>query len=375
MLGERPERKAVVVMNCRLVRWLLLALLLTMPGALAATPPAAPAAADAPPFPPGRLAQILAPIALYPDPLLAQILMAATYPLQVVEADRWLQNPGNAGLSGDKLAAALQNLRWDPSVKSLVAFPRILRMMDRDLNWTEALGDALMAQQPAVIDAVQALRRQAQAAGTLNSDANREVSVVKGSVTVQPTNPQIVYVPQYDPGQVYGDWPWQDYLPDESWLEGWPDWGFGYPNGYPVAPGAGRRAGFNWPLHQIDLGAAGRAPIAPEVWQHSPVDRGGTALREPAGGASLSAPDPFTTAPAAPEALRGSPVEVLRGSPAGTLSGSTPTIAPAAARAGGFGPGAFGRRGAWHMARGYRGGFGGFAAGWGRGGGGRERRR
>jgi hypothetical protein len=366
-------------MNGGLVRSVLIVLLLTMQAAFAATPPAAPAAPEAPPFPPGRLAQLLAPVALYPDPLLAQILMAATYPLEVVEADRWLQDPGNAALSGDRLAAALQKLGWDPSVKALVAFPRILRMMDRDLGWTEALGDAVLAQQPAVMDAVQALRRQAQAAGSLGSNSKQSVDVVKGTVAIQPTTPQTVYVPQYDPGQVYGDWPWPNYLPDESWLEAWPDWGLGYPNEYPVPPYLWRWARLDWPLHQIDVSAArfnaiaaGRAPVASQVWQHNPVDRRGVAYRDAASiarfqGADAALREPAGSVAAAPEVLRGSSVAVLRG--------STPTVAPAAtARAGGFGPAAFSRSHPAQMFRRYRAaGFGGFAAAGGRGGG--ERRR
>jgi hypothetical protein len=112
--------------------------------------------------------QLVAPIALYPDPLIAQILMAATYPLEVVEADRWLQIPANAALRGDALTAALQQLPWDPSIKSLVPFPQLLHMMDANLQWTEQLGDAFLAQQADVMDAVQRLRKRAQAAGALD---------------------------------------------------------------------------------------------------------------------------------------------------------------------------------------------------------------
>jgi hypothetical protein len=115
----------------------------------------------------GRLAQMLAPIALYPDDLLADILMAATYPLDVVEAARWLQDRENAALKGDRLFAALQQKPWDPSVKSLTPFPRILRMLDANLEWTEQLGEAYLADPAAVMDAVQRLRRRAQLAGRL----------------------------------------------------------------------------------------------------------------------------------------------------------------------------------------------------------------
>src|ERR1700749_2668810 len=102
------------------------------------------------PFTPEQLDQLLAPIALYPDALLAQILMAATYPLEVVKADRWLQDPAHSNLQGDQLPAAMEAEPWDPSVKSLVPFPQILRMMDQELDWTEQLGSAVVAQQGGV---------------------------------------------------------------------------------------------------------------------------------------------------------------------------------------------------------------------------------
>ncbi len=123
-----------------------------------------------------QLDQMLAPIALYPDPLLAQVLMAATYPLDVVQADRWLQDPGNAALRGDSLNAAMEQALWDPSVKSLVPFPQVLHMMDGNLTWTEQLGEAFLASQPAVMDSVQRLRQRAQAAGRLQSSSQEVVS-------------------------------------------------------------------------------------------------------------------------------------------------------------------------------------------------------
>jgi hypothetical protein len=116
---------------------------------------------------PARLGQMLAPIALYPDDLLADILVAATYPLDVVEAARWVQDPQNTALKGDRLFAALQQKSWDPSVKALAPFPRILRMLDANLEWTEQLGEAHLADPAAVMDAVQRLRRRAQSAGRL----------------------------------------------------------------------------------------------------------------------------------------------------------------------------------------------------------------
>ena len=148
--------------------------------------PAAPPEAEVPAPPPPaetlslfkaeQLDQLLAPIALYPDALLAQILMAATYPLEVIKADRWLQDPSHAYLRGDQLAGAIEAEAWDPSVKSLVPFPRILRMMDGELDWTEQLGHAVMAQQADVMDSIQRLRHQAAAAGTLWSNSEQRVT-------------------------------------------------------------------------------------------------------------------------------------------------------------------------------------------------------
>ena len=137
------------------------------PPAPQAESPATPRTKLTSPLSPARLGQMLAPIALYPDELLADILMAATYPLDVVEAARWLQDPQNAALKGDQLFAALQQKSWDPSVKSLTPFPRILRMLDANLEWTEQLGEAYLANPAAVMDAVQRLRRRAQLAGRL----------------------------------------------------------------------------------------------------------------------------------------------------------------------------------------------------------------
>ena len=142
-------------------------------------------AVDASPLTAEQLDRLVAPIALYPDPLIAQILMAATYPLEVVEADRWLQIPGNAALKGDALIAALQQQHWDPSIKSLVSFPRFLHTMDANLDWTEQLGDAFLARQANVMDAVQRLRQRAQAAGSLASTPQQTVSTEDQEIAIE----------------------------------------------------------------------------------------------------------------------------------------------------------------------------------------------
>lgn len=189
------------------------------PGNPNVMPPPAASFAGAPVAPPQQaytqeqLDQLVAPIALYPDPLIAQIMMASTYPLEIVEAQRWRQNPQNAALTDPQLQAALEQQPWDPSVKSLVAFPQVLSMMDNNLQWTEQLGDAFLASQPALMNSVQNLRQKAQAAGNLASTPQQTVTQQQGDVIIQPTNPQVVYVPYYNPMVVYGPWPWVGYPP------------------------------------------------------------------------------------------------------------------------------------------------------------------
>ena len=164
-------------------------------------------------YTPEQLNQMLAPIALYPDQLVTQILMAATYPLDVVEAARWLRKPENAALKGDQLEAALLEQPWDPSVKALILFPDIIEMMDANLQWVGNLGDAFIGQQADVMDEIQRLRQRALAAGTLQSTPSQTVTAEDNIVTIEPANPEVVYVPIYDPTYVYGRWPYPDYPP------------------------------------------------------------------------------------------------------------------------------------------------------------------
>ena len=153
-----------------------------------------------------ELDQMLAPIALYPDSLLSQILMASTYPLEVVQAARWSR--AYPGLAGADAVRAVASQDWDPSVKSMLAFPQILSMMDERLDWTRWLGDAFLDQEPRVMDTVQTLRQRAYAAGNLNSDAQVRVVRQDRIILVEPVNPQLVYVPYYDPTVIYGAWWW-----------------------------------------------------------------------------------------------------------------------------------------------------------------------
>lgn len=160
-----------------------------------------------------QLDALLAPIALYPDDLLTQVLMAATFPLEVVQAGRWLEQPGNKDLKGDALEKALQAQKWDPSVKSIVPFPEVVALMNDNLDWTQQLGYAFADQQTAVFDSVQRLRRQAQGAGNLQSSPQQVVREENATIIIQPAETNTVYVPSYNPTTVYGTWPYPSYPP------------------------------------------------------------------------------------------------------------------------------------------------------------------
>src|SRR5271167_3054289 len=181
----------------------------------------APAAAAEPGPPPGaataqELQELVSPIALYPDVLVAQILAGSTYPTQVVEADRWLKQ--NPNLSGDQLAAQVNQQAWDPSIKSLTQFPTVLQTMNNNLAWTSDLGEAYYNQPADVMNAIQVLRKMAMDAGTLKSTDQQKVEVqpappaaqggaqpsVQQTVIIQPAQPNTVYVPQYNPTTAYG---------------------------------------------------------------------------------------------------------------------------------------------------------------------------
>jgi hypothetical protein len=160
-----------------------------------------------------ELDQMLAPIALYPDSLLVQILMASTYPLEVVQADRWAKQ--NKDLKGDALTTALEKQGWDPSVKSLVSFPQVLSMMSEKIEWMQTLGDAFLGQEKDVMNAIQKLRKKAHEAGNLKSTKEQIVIVEKETQTIviEPANPQVIYVPAYNPTVVYGVWVYPAYPP------------------------------------------------------------------------------------------------------------------------------------------------------------------
>ena len=176
----------------------------------------------------GELDSLVAPIALYPDPLIAQILAAATYPVQIVEAQRWMQE--NRSLTGKALVEAAGKQPWDASIQALVAFPTVLQMLDESLSWTSDLGNAFLAQQTGVMAAVQRMRAKAQASGNLESNPQQQVqeTTVEGqpTITIQPADPQVIYVPSYEPAAVYGA------------AESYPYPAVAYPTGGAIAAGA-----------------------------------------------------------------------------------------------------------------------------------------
>src|SRR5260370_14811820 len=151
---------------------------------------------------PQELQQLVAPIALYPDALVAQILAASTYPTQIVEADRWMQ--GHSKLKGEELGKEVDKQDWDPSVKALAQFPSVLENMDKNLSWTSSLGEAYVNQPDDVTNAVQTLRQDAEKNGHLESNEQEKVTTQGSTVVIEPANPQVVYVPAYDPWLVYG---------------------------------------------------------------------------------------------------------------------------------------------------------------------------
>jgi len=204
---------------------------------------------------PEQLQRLVAPMALYPDSLVAQILAAATFPEQVVEANRWVE--AHPDLKGEALGQAVDPEPWDPSVKALTAFPSVLGNMDKNLSWTSSLGDAYYNQQQDVMDAVQVMRQKAQEAGNLKSTPQQTVTTQGSTVEIEPAQPDVVYVPAYDPWVVYGGpivaWPgWYPY--PGIWYDGpflsfglgfgigffggfgwgWGHWGFDWHNRYAI---------------------------------------------------------------------------------------------------------------------------------------------
>ena len=206
-----------------------------------------------------QLDQMLAPVALYPDTLLAQILVASTYPEQVADAARWSQ--ANPGLQGDYAMQAAQGRGWDASVQSLAAFPQVLAQMAANYDWMRSLGEAFLSQERQVMDSVQDLRQRANEAGTLRSDEQILVERDGPLLTIVPAQPLLTYVPYYDPLVAYGAWPWAAYPPVywRPWAgyrvrPGWRGFAWGLPIALRSRPVFG---GFDWRQGRVQSFAAG----------------------------------------------------------------------------------------------------------------------
>jgi len=236
-----------------------------------------------------ELDQMLAPIALYPDSLLAQILMAATYPLEVVEAERWAR--ANKNLARDQLNDGLDQKSWDPSVKALVPFPQVLSMMSENLEWTEGLGDAFLDQQEEVMGTIQELRSKAETAGNLKDTQEQKVISEDNEIEIEPSDPEVVYVPVYDPASIYGPWWYPDFPPfyflPPSWMVIAFHGGIGFGRGIVLGKSWGRAWGhWDWPNHHINVNinrsininrniSINRTNIQTTQWQYDPSHRKG----------------------------------------------------------------------------------------------------
>ncbi|MDB5489884.1 MAG: hypothetical protein JWQ58_3599 [Reyranella sp.] len=274
-------------------------LMTALAAALAVSVSRAALAQDAPkPFKPEELDQMLAPIALYPDAVLAQTLMAASYPLEVVEAARW--SKANQTLKGDAAVTAVKDKSWDVSVKSLVAFPQVLVQLSDHLDWMQKVGDAMIAQEQDVADSIQRLRAKAADAGNLQSGKEQTVtsqgSGTDRTIVIAPANPEVVYVPAYNPTTVYGTWPYPAYPP--TYYPPPPGYGYGSALlrglmfGVGIAAAGAIFGGWNWgrgnSYVNVNVNRAVNIDRNFNVnninngrWQHDTIHRKGVAYRDP----------------------------------------------------------------------------------------------
>jgi hypothetical protein len=272
---------------------LLTALIFALSPALAQQPPSTSPAAAASASPAAKtfsqqeLDRLLAPIALYPDALLAQVLMASTYPLEVVEAARWAK--ANPKVSGKALEDAMAKQSWDPAVRSLTAVPQVLQQMNDNLDWMQKLGDAFLAQQQDVMDTVQGLRAKADAAGNLKTTEQQVVKTeVQGSqkiYVVESPKPEVVYVPTYNPTVVYGSWwyptpPYYVYPPAYVYPPG-----LAFVTGALVGAALWGSANWGWGRGNVDIdvnryNSFNRTNISNKSWNHNAAHRGGVAYRD-----------------------------------------------------------------------------------------------
>ena len=252
-------------------------------------PPAQAAASTAPAgktFSQQQMDELLAPIALYPDALLAQVLMASTYPLEVVEAARWQKE--NPRLKEKALEEALEKQSWDPSVKSLTAVPQVLTMMNEKLDWTTKLGDAFLAQQKDVLATVQNLRKKADQAGNLKS--SKEMTVEKTTennvqvIKIEQPSPDVVYVPTYNPATVYGTW-WYPAPPPYYYYPPGYAYGAGLAFATGIVVGAAIWGNVGWGHNEININTNrynnfNKTNISNGNWNHSAEHRKGAAYRD-----------------------------------------------------------------------------------------------
>ncbi|WP_295487271.1 DUF3300 domain-containing protein [Accumulibacter sp.] len=281
-MTSRPSRA------CALLSSLMLALSPAMAQqAQPTSPPASSADPAAKTFSQENLDRLLAPIALYPDALLAQILMASTYPLEVVEAARW--SKANAKVNGKALEDAMAKQSWDPAVKSLTAVPEVLKQMNENLSWTQSLGDAFLAQQQQVMDTIQTLRGKAAAAGNLKSSEQQVVKTeTQGSQTiyvVESPNPDVVYVPTYNPSVVYGSWwyptpPYYVYPPSYVYPPG-----LAFATGVLVGAAIWGACNWGWGRGSVDVNvnrynSFNRTNISNGKWNHNVDHRRGVAYKD-----------------------------------------------------------------------------------------------
>ena len=228
-----------------------------------------------------RLEQLAAPIALYPDALMSQVLMASTYPLEVVQAARWVG--ANPKVAGKALEDAMQSQPWDASVKSLTTFPSVLQMMNDKLDWTQQLGDAFLGQQKELLAAVQSLRQRADKSGNLKTTKEQKVTKTEsGSQTyyvIEPQSPTAVYVPAYNPSVVYGSWPYPAYPPYAYYPPGYVA-GSALWFGAGVVAGAALWGNCNWGRNEVNVNVErynqfNRTNISNSNWQHNVEHRKG----------------------------------------------------------------------------------------------------
>lgn len=236
-----------------------------------------------------ELAQMLAPIALYPDTLLSQVLMASTYPIEVIEADRWIAR--RPELKGERLDDALLNKDWDPSVKAICHFPSILALMSERISETTNIGNAFLAQEGEVMDMVQELRARAYAQGNLYTSARQNVVVDREIIIIEPSDPHVIYAPYYDPFAIYGTW-WYPAYPPYIWHPH----GTSYVTGFSYWPGINfgftftNWSYFDWHRHHVHIDVHKRPRYVrhdrwthvDSRWNHSPTHRRGFAYRDKA---------------------------------------------------------------------------------------------